>query len=299
MTKYVSQFSYDAPGPGYPKKQAKYFKNQVGRQQDPLPPDYFADKYPDTMIERTHRGDLNITCYDPETAAGEYWQWTGNHRIEYDDGSVATGTTGTNVTKNTQGSISTTQYSGDSATYNHSRQVIGNLDNQQELMKGGGAYSEVGGHKVKFCGGMETQATCMASGKSSHNIGKQTINAEGGIGLGVNKGSSMKIFQRMEPDGTWHVQVTPAGQEGGKMTLKVNPDGTILVTSEKSATFEIKGDINMKTDAQMNIDAKAGMTIKSPTLSLKGQSGGSLQIKHKGNYKQAGTHKDSRGVHPS
>lgn len=283
------QFGYGTGKIQY-KDQAKMFKGK-GRQDDPLPDDHPSKLYANTRVERSHRGDLDITVYEAGKEYREIWDATGNHKIIYPDGCIARGDVGTSVSKKTQGEINTCQYSSDSATYNHSRRVVGNLDTQQGLVKGGGDHFETAGNKTEAVAGQKTSATMMASGRGEYHIGKKTMNAEGGIGMGVNKGSSMKVWQRMEPDGTYHLQVTPSGAEGGKMVMKVNPDGTILVTSEKTCTFDIQNDVTIKSGKTMTLDASQGMSIKTPTLNIK------ANIKHKGSMKTSGTHTDRRGKH--
>jgi hypothetical protein len=253
MSKKQDDFGYKTGKIKY-KDPATRFKG-VGRQDDPLPDNHNADDYPDVRVEKSHHGAMDITNYIPGKEYRERWDANGNHTIDYDDGSRAVGVTGTSVTKVTQGEISTVQYSGDKFTYNHSRQGSGNLDNQPGLIKGGGSYHECGGHMVEAIGGMKTTATMMASGEGEYHLGKKTINAEGGVGIGVNKSSDMKVWTRWEPDGTFHIQVKPKGAEGGNATVKILPSGEIIITTVKSMI--------VTADEKVTIIGKKGILLKS------------------------------------
>jgi hypothetical protein len=102
-----------------------------------------------------------------------------------------------------------------------------------------GRYSDHNGEHHTYTSAITQHAT--AESIAFYSGGKTTINAEGGVGLGVNKGEARKVYMRMEPDGTFHIQVTPKGQEGGNAVVKIEPDGSVLVTSESTITVESKG----------------------------------------------------------
>jgi hypothetical protein len=197
---------------------------------------------------------------------------------------------GTDAVIGKNGSQETYNSNNDKACYGGCRTNIG-TDGQaggKHLggRTGGGDSKHTFGNRDRLSS-ITTTATTTTSGSTSHNIGKQTINAEGGIGFGVNQDSNMRCFMRMEPTGEFHLQVTPQGTTGGNMELTITPDGNIKLTSVKSCTFEI--------DGTTTFQSKQGMQIKSPSLSITGAHSGTCNIKHDGNYKQKGSMVSSGG----
>jgi hypothetical protein len=239
------------------KDQATRFKGKVGRQDDPLEPDFVAQDYPDTQVCRSHHGDMRIKCYIPGKDYTEDWDATGNHKITYEDGSVAEGFTGTRVKKNTQGEIGTTQYSSDSATYNHSRSVIGNDGNQKGLQQGGGTYSETYGNRMTYTSGMEGKVSggsAVGGFHGSHyatnvDVGLGGIGGKnGGIGQGVsNKGTLLSTVRHKHDGEVIHQIMPPPNSEtAGVVTVRYKPDGTIIITTDSTHTTTNGGQHTIK-----------------------------------------------------
>jgi hypothetical protein len=150
----------------------------------------------------------------------------------------------------------------------------GNDGNDSSVIQGGGEYCDRCGNGAEFGSGTKT-------GGNAQNIGwftpgKCTINAEKGVGFGVNSNENQNVWMRMEPDGTFNLQVKPAGSDGGAARIKITPDGTVKIISEKEVTIESAGKMNIKAN-KLNVDAAS--------------------TEWKGNIDQIGVHKDSRGFH--
>ena len=238
-----------------------------------------TNQYCNTYNWCNSRGDskqIGMATDNPkESGHSEEQDWTGNTKNVNPRGDVFTAVSGVNSIAGKKGEISTYPGPSDSAKYNGVRTCCGNLDNQQEIAKGGGVYDENGGNKVAGVAGMETSWTAMASGRAEYHIGKKTINAEGGVGIGVNKGGSKNVWTRWEPDGTFHIQVKPKGGEGGAATVKILPSGEITITTEASMSIEAAQSVNIKAQ-QFNVEAEMNL---------------------KGNLNETGVHTDNNGVH--
>ena len=100
-----------------------------------------------------------------------------------------------------------------------------------EVNPGGGFYQDNGGKCVIYSVDTETYGT--SANKGVYTTGKYIMNAEKGVAIGVNKSTNKNVWTRWEPDGTFHLQVKPEGGSGGNATVKINPDGSVHVTSER------------------------------------------------------------------
>lgn len=278
MARKVDEFGYNQI-PAL-KQPDTVYKGRRKTDQDPVGPDdpeYCSDYYSDTFVNKTHRGDLEISCYAPEKCYSEKWDFAGNHEITTNSGSKITGTTGTRADFNKQGSMSMTQGATQLMNYNMIRQLVGNLGDNPALAhlpKGGGFYRENSGKDCVLCEN-QTKAVFGASGKGTYCLGKHTINAEDGVGIGVNKGPNKNVWTRWEANGTFHVQVKPQGEEGGNAVVKIDPNGNITITSA--------GTIYMQSASDT--------TIEAPTLNIK------ANVKLEGDMQQNGVHTDNKGTH--
>jgi hypothetical protein len=227
------------------------------------------DQYADCEQYFGHDGSFSLTTWGPDPkkqAHHERFLANGTGEVNYGDGSCSRHVTGTNNFVGKNGGQESYNSNKDSAAYGGSRQNIG-TDKQaggKHLARGpGGGYSRHTFGYMDSYAAMRTDAYSAGS-STSHNIHKHAVNAEGGIGFGVNQDSNMRLFMRMEPDGTYHLQVTPKGQEGGNAVVKITPDGAILITSESTITVTSKGTHTIKAPL-VKIDApiETTSTIKS------------------------------------
>ena len=228
------------------------------RTKDTVEDDHIAKLYTDTHIERLPDGTYKATCITDGKELVEYMHSSGTGYKITSEGSVDETNTGNKRTNTKGGSTSSIMEGSDSVTQGHTRFIGGT----QKV--NAGHHRETNGNETKFIAGIETTVSSQASGRSHNTLGKYIINAEGGIGMGVNKGSERKVYQRMEADGTYHLQVTPAGDTGGMATIKINPDGSVFVTSESTLDINVKGTMSIKAPL-LTIDApiETTSTIKS------------------------------------
>ena len=230
--------------------------------------DEIAEFYTNVKIIRRPDGYYEAICKEPGHEMHEIHEPSGVGSIVTSKGSLDTFVPGFSRNTIKGGKIETTQgstcekYGSQMATYVGGPKHAGRADQTK-------------GNVVTLALGAETGGVAMASGKGTYCIGKHVINAEGGCAMGVNQGSSRKIYQRMEPDGTYHLQVTPAGDSGGNATIKIDPNGEITITSAKS----------------MNVTAAQNINFDCATFNIKGN------MTLKGNFNQQGVHTDSNGVH--
>lgn len=271
---------YDASG-GRPvnEKDTTEYKGQVGRSTEANHRVDSTNQYSNTYNWSNSRGDsrqIGLATDNPkESGHYESQTWAGWMEQENPRGDRFSGTTGCSVSSTKKGEIGSVNGPSDTAKHNAVRQIIGNLDGQQDLARGGGFYSENSGNRSEGDAGMKTTWTARASGYGEYHVGKKTINAEGGVGIGVNQSSNKQVWTRWEPDGTFHIQVKPEGNEGGIAVVKINPDGSILIDTKSTITMK----------------AAKSITIDTPTLNIK------ANIKQNGNFKQNGHHVDSSGPH--
>jgi len=150
---------------------------------------------------------------------------------------------------------------------NGCRMSYGNGSGQSPMCPvGGGRFTDVAGKDVGYNNESRTEA-------SSKNIGvftpgNMTMNAEKGVGIGVNKGSNQNVWTRWEPDGTFHLQVKPSGGSGGNAFVKISPNGEIQITTQNKCNIEAQK-ITLKANS-MDVDIPS--------------------TKWKGNIKQDGRH---------
>lgn len=197
--------------------------------------------------------------YDRQAPGKEYKaeHGIGFHKISYPDGSQQVMNSGNVSEANKQGVTKSNMGNADEQQSGGGGQGGMFRGNKGSQGGDGGSCQCTAGNVADMGGGMNTQAT--SGNMSASTTGKMTMNAEGGIGMGVNKGSSMKGYMRIEPDGTFHVQVTPAGNEGGNATVKINPDGSIELTSKASMKMDVASGITMKT-SKVTVDAAMHVT---------------------------------------
>lgn len=279
MSSKVDEFGFGTGRIKY-KDPAFRFKN-VGRQYDPLPDDHPAPDYADCRVERSHRGDLDITNYVPGKEYREVWDANGNHTIDYDDGCRSVGVTGTSVFKGTQGQISTVQYASDAKIGNHSRIANGSDGNDGLKTKGGGVYTETFGDVmeynsgIKIAGGHGGHRGSYGFGMNMTNVDVAGQNGKGGIGHGVANGSKALSWIRQEKDGRTIIQVMPQGDKNGIAVVEIMPDGAIRAETKSSVTVTADGPITMTTKQGMTLNAK-NLSINAP-VDIKGkltQTGG-------------------------
>lgn len=240
-----------------------------------------SDQYADTYCRDEHNSEFERKYWSPNPKKGsalEIFDGNGNGKWRGPDSCEYRVCNGTDNFHGKNGGIRTLNSNEDAAIYGGSRDIVGTDTKAggKHLGRapGGARYTESFGYDAHYAA-MKTEGYSAASGVTRNTLGKYVMNAEGGVGIGVNKGSSMKVFTRWEPDGTFHLQVTPKGQEGGNAVVKINPDGTILVTTVKTITMK----------------AAQSMTIETPTLNIK------ANIKHTGNMKTSGIHVAKDGPH--
>ena len=200
--------------------------------------------------------------------------WDGGGTDTNPYGTTMTTYTGCCSTSGKKGENTSINGASDVAKHNANATRYGNDGKtQSDLPHGGGCHEENSGNRTSLDAGLSTTG---GAGNSTESFtGKKTINAEGGVGMGVNQGDSKKVYMRMEPDGTFHLQVTPAGPDGGKAIVKIDPAGNIKIISEST----------------ISIEAAQSMTIKTPTLNIK------ANIDMQGDFTQKGYHEDSSGPH--
>lgn len=149
------------------------------------------------------------------------------------------------------------------SNYNASATNIGTDGNQKEMpQRGGGQCHQNHGDAVSIVTGDSTAV--YTGNRGEYGSGNKTMNYEKGMCIGVNKGVERNVWTRWEPDGTFHLQVKPEGGEGGNATVKINPDGSVHITSETTITVESKGTHTIKAPL-LKIDApiKTTSTIES------------------------------------
>lgn len=249
---------------------------KVGRSEEPCHPKTGFDcsqEYADCEVEDWHDGSFKRHTWGPNVkkqAHHEEWLGNGNGVVHSGDMCRTRCVGGTDTVTGKNGANRTYNSNMDSAAYGGMRENWGTDTKAQGTTHlasrgpGGGHSVHTNGNVDMLASGVETRATLTASGSTRHNIGKWTCNAEGGIGFGVNQGSNMRCYMRMEPDGTFHIQVTPQGKEGGNAVVKITPDGAVLVTSESTITVESKGTHTIKAPL-LYVDApiKTTSTIES------------------------------------
>ena len=206
-----------------------------------------------------------------EELKGPYYQRVGQGSKT---GGVDIGSAACLNVQNKQGKNSTTAGACQTVNRNATRISYGNGQGQSPMCPvGGGCFTDVAGKSVGYNNESRTEA-------SSKNIGiftpgNMTMNAEKGVGIGVNKGSNQNVWTRWEPDGTFHLQVKPSGGSGGNAFVRIDPNGDIFIESKQSCNITAKH-INIKS--------------KSMTVDVN-------NTQWNGKINQDGIHKDSRGHH--
>ena len=223
-------------------------------QEQKLPP----EDYRYIEASRGPSGGCRIENLTPGKYSCDESDPMGNFKIVDSGGSIFTGTVGTKNDWLTNGKTQTNQGLDDSKCFGHQKSEGGH----DRTNISAGESRVINGDVATYTTGSTTIGS--AGDTSSFNKGKSTISAEGGIGMGVNKGSERKVYQRMEADGTYHLQVTPAGDTGGMATIKINPNGSVFVTSESTLDINVKGTMSIKAPL-LTIDApiETTSTIKS------------------------------------
>lgn len=226
-------------------------KPYQGRSEDAANSVYKIDEvlkgqYSNTIIERGFNGELSIKCFAKDYEYEEVRHPSGSGYQILPDGSRHERTTGFSSSYSKHSKAETIQGNCDSKTEGQCRSNVK-----------GGQFNTVAGHQANFVGGSRTEAIGEASGHGEYHIGKRTINAEKGFGVGVCQKGQARHYFRIEEDGALHIQVQPAGSSGGAATVKIDSTGEITITSEKNmnveckkfvikADIELEGDINQK-----------------------------------------------------
>jgi hypothetical protein len=217
-----------------------------------------GDQFHNAVVDLDERGGFKIKTMetpDPKKGGADWDRsWHGNGMEINPLGDMGWFYTGTHQVSAKKGEIKSTNGASDTFIGSGVRESSGNDGKtQKDLPVGGGHYCECAGNKGEFATGLTTGGT--AANFTHSTTGKMAFNAEGGVGIGVNKSSDMKVWTRWEPDGTFHIQVKPKGAEGGNATVKILPSGEITITTVKSMTIT--------ANEKVTIIGKKGILLKS------------------------------------
>ena len=240
------------------------------------PKDAFKNLYKDCEQERSLDGGLYIHSFASSYPATEDISPHGNGRFEHTDGCLSYSCTGTRNLNMKQGENRGCQYSAQYKIGNFCRTEIGNGGGNPTANPGpvgGGDYNCTAGTRADWASSTTTNGR--SANEGVFTTGKYTLNAEKGVGIGVNKARQKNLWTRWEPDGTFHLQVKPTGDEGGIATIKIDPSGHITITSKTT----------------LSIEAAESMSIDTPRLNIK------ADVSLKGELNQDGKHTDSHGQH--
>lgn len=184
-----------------------------------------------------------------EEILGPYYQRVG----QGSGPGMETGSSCTRVNNDKNGFCDTNMGNVDQNHLGELSQKNGNDGNRKEVPEiGGGLHRQQHGDTADIVTGDST--TVYTGNRGEFGSGTKTMNYEKGLAVGANKGSEKNVWTRWEPDGTFHLQVKPEGGEGGNATVKINPDGSVHVTSETTITVESKGTHTIKAPL-LKIDA--------------------------------------------
>ncbi len=219
----------------YSKQPTAFSKSSLAkgdRTADSVANDHIAMHYANCHIHRTAEGTYSAHDMTDGMELQEEFHASSTGYKTLPDGSHDRTITGNYRSQCKGGETRSGQGPHDEAIHGHGRRNTGHDKSKINA----GIFHAHNGHELHFRAGQHIGgATGLNS--SGYHLGKFTENSEGGIGHGVNKGGTKYVYQRMygpkdsNPAGTYHVQVMPPGEEGGQVTLKFKPDGTILITS--------------------------------------------------------------------
>jgi hypothetical protein len=231
-----------ATGKDYKTKPKPY----QGRSEDPADTVYKIDnvlkeQYSNTIVERGFNGELHVKCFAKDYEYEEVRHPSGSGYQILPDGSRHDRTTGFSSSYSKGSETKTVHGNSDSKTEGQGRTNVK-----------GGEFNTVAGNQSNFVGGSRTEAIAeVGSGHAEYHMGKRTINAEKGIGLGVGQNGKARNYLRIEEDGSINIQVQPQGETGGAATIHIDASGEITITSEKNMNlkcekFKIEADIELK-----------------------------------------------------